>query len=141
MIGNDKDLSKLTGLLSPTAVEFEALAEASWQALPELFRRSVGRIVIRIEEWPGEAALAELGLDSPYDLLGLFRGIGMAHASVTYPTVEPNMVFLFRRPILDYWAEHEETLGNLITHVLVHEIGHHFGLSDEDMARIEAGTA
>ena len=155
MIGNDKDLSKLAGLLSPTAVEFEALAEASWQALPELFRRSVGRIVIRIEEWPGEAALAELGLDSPYDLLGLFRGIGknrvyggdlfrgigMAHASVTHPTVEPNMVFLFRRPILDYWAEHEETLGNLITHVLVHEIGHHFGLSDEDMARIEAGTA
>ena len=141
MIGNDKDLSKLAGLLSPTAVEFEALAEASWRALPDMFRRSVGRIVIRIEEWPGEAALAELGLDSPYDLLGLFRGIGMAHASVTHPTVEPNMVFLFRRPILDYWAEHEETLGNLITHVLVHEIGHHFGLSDEDMARIEAGTA
>ena len=117
------------------------LAEASWQALPELFRRSVGRLVIRIEEWPSEDALAELGLTSPYDLLGLFRGVGMAHASVTYPTVEPNMVFLYRRPILDYWAEHEESLGSLITHVLVHEIGHHFGLSDEDMARIEAGEA
>jgi len=141
LIGKDTDFGKLAGLLSPTAAEFEALAAASWRALPDMFRRSVGRIVIRIEEWPGEAALAELGLDSPYDLLGLFRGIGMAHASVTYPAVEPNMVFLFRRPILDYWAEHEETLGNLITHVLVHEIGHHFGLSDEDMARIEAGTA
>ena len=141
MIGKDKDLSTLAGLLSPSSVEFERLAEASWQALPEVFRRSVGRLVIRIEDWPSEDALAELGLDSPYDLLGLFRGIGMAHASLTHPTVEPNMVFLFRRPILDYWAEHEERLGSLITHVLVHEIGHHFGLSDEDMARIEAGAA
>jgi predicted Zn-dependent protease with MMP-like domain len=135
-----KDLSGLSRLLSPTATEFEGLAEASWQALPELFRRSVGRLVIRIEEWPSEDALAELGLTSPYDLLGLFRGVGMAHASVTYPTVEPNMVFLYRRPILDYWAEHEESLGSLITHVLVHEIGHHFGLSDADMEAIEAAA-
>lgn len=78
---------------------------------------------------------------SDFDLLGLFQGVGLAHDSAEPPSGRmPNTVFLYRRPILDYWAEHRETLGGIVTHVLVHEIGHHFGLSDEDMARIERGA-
>ena len=78
---------------------------------------------------------------APFDLLGLFQGVGMAHASATPPTGSmPNGIWLYRRPILDYWAEHEEALGDVVTHVLVHEIGHHFGLSDDDIDAIEAAT-
>src|SRR4051812_31481950 len=82
-----------------------------------------------------------MGFDSPFDLLGLFRGVGLAQGGAALMTGQfPNMVWLYRRPILDYWAEHEETLGSLVTHVLVHEIGHHFGLSDADMEAIEAAA-
>ena len=78
-------------------------------------------------------------LETRFDILGLFRGIGLAQGAAMAETGQfPNMIWLYRRPILDYWAEHEETLGQIITHVLVHEIGHHFGLSDEDMDRVEA---
>jgi predicted Zn-dependent protease with MMP-like domain len=80
-----------------------------------------------------------MGVQSEFDLLGLFQGVGLAQPDSQPATGQfPNMIFLYRRPILDYWAEHEESLGSIVTHVLVHEIGHHFGLSDEDMARIEA---
>ena len=79
-----------------------------------------------------------LGIESPFDLLGLYHGVDLARQSVMDVTTMPEMVFLYRRPILDYWAEHEETLGHIVSHVLVHEIGHHFGLSDDDMERIEA---
>jgi predicted Zn-dependent protease with MMP-like domain len=82
-----------------------------------------------------------MGCESPFDLLGLFQGIGLAQASATPESgTFPNMIWLYRRPILDYWAEHEETLGHLVTHVLVHEIGHHFGLSDDDMEAIESAA-
>ena len=95
-------------------------------------------MVIRVEDFPTDEVLDELGLDSPFDLLGLFQGVSLDQRSVMDPAGLPNMVYLYRRPILDYWAEHEETLGHLVTHVLVHEIGHHFGLSDADMEHIEA---
>ena len=88
-----------------------------------------------------EDVLRELRLDSEFDLLGLFKGVGLPFQSVSAPVHMPNMVWLYRRPILDYWAEHEETLGAIVTHVLVHEIGHHFGLSDPDMEAIERGAA
>lgn len=95
-------------------------------------------MVIRIEDFPSADVLAEMKA-SEFDLLGLFQGIGLAQGGDAMPTgAMPNMVFLYRRPILDYWAEHHETLGAIISHVLIHEIGHHFGLSDDDMARIEA---
>jgi predicted Zn-dependent protease with MMP-like domain len=94
--------------------------------------------VIRIEDFATDEVLDSLGIQSPFDLLGLYSGVDLAKKSVMDVTPLPDMVFLYRRPILDYWAEHEETLGGVITHVLVHEIGHHFGLSDADMARIEA---
>jgi predicted Zn-dependent protease with MMP-like domain len=83
-------------------------------------------------------------LQSEFDILGLFRGVGLPQGGATPFTGQmPNQVWLYRRPILDYWAEnaHEETLGEIITHVLVHEIGHHFGFSDEDMEAIEAQAA
>ena len=85
--------------------------------------------------------LDSLGIESPFDLLGLYSGVDLARKSVMDIASLPDMVFLYRRPILDYWAEHEETLGHIVTHVLVHEIGHHFGLSDADMEHIESEAA
>ena len=99
-----------------------------------------GDVVIRIEDFATDDVLQSMGLQSAFDLMGLFHGISLEKRSVMDPVGLPNMVFLYRRPILDYWAEHEETLGHLVTHVLVHEIGHHFGLSDADMAVIEANA-
>lgn len=97
--------------------------------------------MIRITDFPEQDVLRELGAHSEFDLLGLFQGIGLAQGPATPPSgMMPNTIFLYRRPILDYWAEHGEELGAIVTHVLVHEIGHHFGLSDEDMERIENET-
>jgi predicted Zn-dependent protease with MMP-like domain len=95
-------------------------------------------VVIRIEDFPTSDVLAEMKAGE-FDLLGLFQGVGLSQGGDSRPTGSlPNMVFLYRRPILDYWAEHDETLGAIISHVLIHEIGHHFGLSDDDMERLEA---
>jgi predicted Zn-dependent protease with MMP-like domain len=128
-----------SALEAPSLDEIEALAQAAYGRLPEAFRRLCGGVVVRVEDFPDDDTLAEMGLDSPFDLLGLFRGIGLAQDGAVPQTGQfPNMIWLYRRPILDYWAEHEETLGHLVTHVLVHEIGHHFGLTDEDMEAIEA---
>ena len=96
-----------------------------------------GEILIRVEDFPTDEVLDSLGIESPFDLLGLYSGVDLARKSGTDVSALPDMVFLYRRPILDYWVEHEETLGAIVTHVLVHEIGHHFGLSDADMERIE----
>jgi predicted Zn-dependent protease with MMP-like domain len=129
-------------LSAPTLADFEAMAEVAFAALPEHFRKRCDGLVIRVEDFPDDDVLDDMGLESEFDLLGLFQGRGLAHRSAAGHTGEmPNMVFLYRRPILDYWAEHEETLGHIVTHVLVHEIGHHFGLSDADMEAIEARTA
>lgn len=127
--------------LAPTLDDMEALAHAAFLRLPEEFRALCDGVVIRVEDFPDEETEREMQCESPFDLLGLFRGIGLAQGQATLQTGQfPNMVWLYRRPILDYWAEHEETLGDLVTHVLVHEIGHHFGLSDDDMEAIEAAT-
>ena len=127
-------------LRAPDLAAFEAMAETAFARLPDGFRRLCQGVVIRVEDFPDDETLAEMGCESEFDLLGLFRGTGLAQgggaASLATGQV-PNMVWLYRRPLLDYWAEHDETLGHLVTHVLVHEIGHHFGLSDDDMMRIE----
>ena len=123
---------------APSLAEFERIAEAAYKRLPSHFRALTRDLVIRIEDFPTDEVLDSLGIQSPFDLLGLYSGVDLAKKSVMDVTPLPDMVFLYRRPILDYWAEHEETLGGVVTHVLVHEIGHHFGLSDADMARIEA---
>lgn len=123
---------------APSLGDFEELAREAFARLPEGFRRLCRDVVIRVEDFPSEEVLEAMEAESEFDLLGLFQGIGRAQDGATAQTGQmPNMVFLYRRPMLDYWAEHEETLGGLVTHVLVHEIGHHFGLSDDDMERIE----
>ena len=125
-------------LEAPTLTEFEELAHAAYQRLPARFRALTGDLLIRIEDFPTDEVLDSLDIASPFDLLGLYSGIDLARKSVMDVSAVPDMVFLYRRPILDYWAEHEEALGAILAHVLIHEIGHHFGLSDDDMARIEA---
>jgi predicted Zn-dependent protease with MMP-like domain len=126
------------GKQAPSLADLEALAALAWRRLPRQFRDLCDNVVIRVEDFPTDEVLDDLGLDSPFDLLGLFQGVSLDKRSVMDPAGLPNMVHLYRRPLLDYWAEHEETLGDLVTHVLVHEIGHHFGLSDADMEHIEA---
>ena len=128
-------------LLAPSLEVFEVLGRRAFDALPETFRALTGEVTIAVAEFPEDEVLEELDIDSPFDLLGLFHGTGLAHASAVPETgAMPNRIWLYRRPILDYWAEHEETLGAIVTHVLIHEIGHHFGLSDEDMAAVEAAA-
>ena len=125
---------------APSLEELEIIAERAFQRLPEKFRALCEGLVIRVDDFPTEDVMDELGAETEFDLLGLFQGVGLPFQSESAPTHIPNMVWLYRRPILDYWAEHDETLGALITHVLVHEIGHHFGLSDDDMHGIEASV-
>ena len=123
---------------APTLEAFEVLAETAFRRLPKKFRALCDGLVIRVEDFPAEDVLTELEAQSEFDLLGLFQGVGLPFRSESASGQMPNMVWLYRRPILDYWAEHDETLGAIITHVLVHEIGHHFGLSDDDMETLEA---
>jgi predicted Zn-dependent protease with MMP-like domain len=127
--------------MAPSLEEIEAMARESYATLPEDFRRLIGDIQFRVAEFPEADVLDDLGIDDDFGLLGLFQGVGMAHDAAIPQTGQlPNMIWLYRRPILDYWAEHEETLGAIVSHVLVHEIGHHFGLSDDDMEAIEASA-
>lgn len=129
----------LTGLTAPTLQDFERLAAQAAAALPADFRARCGNVVIRVEDFPSDDVLDDMRAETPFDILGLFQGTGLAQDVATPETGRlPNMVFLYRRPILDYWAEHDETLGAIVTHVLIHEIGHHFGLSDADMEAIES---
>lgn len=132
-----------TNACAPSGADIEAMAQGAFARLPDVFRNLCEGLTIRVEEFPDVETLADLGVESEFDLLGLFRGIGMAQGggAASLGTGQfPNQVWLYRRPLLDYWAEHDESLGHLVTHVLVHEIGHHFGLSDGDMERIEAGA-
>ncbi len=129
------------GTMAPDLEDFSALAAKAWADLPEEFRSLCADLEIRVADFPDQEALDSLGLESEFDLLGLFVGIGLAHRGAVPQTGSgPNRIWLYRRPILDYWAEHEDTLGDVVTHVLIHEIGHHFGLSDEDIDAIEASV-
>jgi predicted Zn-dependent protease with MMP-like domain len=128
---------------APSLDEFEVLAGEVFAGLPEKFRNLCDGLVIRVDDFPTDEVLDDLGAETEFDLLGLFQGVGLPFRSESAPMQMPNMIWLYRRPILDYWAEHDETLGAIVAHVLVHEIGHHFGLSDDDMTAIEqaAGEA
>ncbi len=126
---------------APSLDDFEQIAAAAFAALPAEFRELAGNVPCVVSEFPDEETMREMELESEFDILGLFRGIGLPQGGATPFTGQmPNQVWLYRRPIIDFWVESEEgeTLGEIITHVLVHEIGHHFGFSDEDMEAIEA---
>ncbi len=116
------------------------MADEAYAQLPEQFRALCKDLVIRVTEYATEEVLDAMGIESELDLMGLFQGVGLPFQSENVSGQMPNMVWLYRVPMLLYWAEHDETLASIVTHVLVHEIGHHFGLSDEDMAAIEAGV-
>jgi predicted Zn-dependent protease with MMP-like domain len=122
---------------APSLAELEVLASEVFAHLPEKFRRLCSDVVIQVDDFPADDVLEEMQAESEFDLLGLFQGVGLPFRAESAPVQMPNMIWLYRRPILDYWAEHDETLGAIIKHVLVHEIGHHFGLSDGDMEAIE----
>jgi predicted Zn-dependent protease with MMP-like domain len=121
----------------PTLDDIEAIAAEAFAGMPEELTRHVRNIVFRIEEFPDEDTQEAMDLESPFDLLGLYRGVDLSRKSVGDVVNDIDMIFLYRRPLLDYWCETGEDLTHVVRHVLIHEIGHHFGLSDDDMDRIE----
>lgn len=125
---------------APSLADFEVLAAAAWDRLPGEFRQMCGDVVIRVEDFALDEVLDDLGIESPFELMGLYQGVDLTKKSIADTPRGPDMVVLYRRAILDFWADEDETLGHLVTHVLVHEIGHHFGLSDEDMEEIEGAA-
>ena len=122
----------------PDLGAIQAMAREALATIPQQLRRHLGDVVIRVDEFPDDETIEEMDLESPFDLLGLYRGIAMSNKSVTHTPDDVDMIFLYRRPLLDYWCESEEDLGSIVRHVMIHEIGHHFGFSDEDMEQIEA---
>jgi len=124
-------------LKAPSLLEFQVIATEAYRRLPAHFRARCEGVVVHVEDAATDEVLDAMGIASELDLMGLFQGVGLPFQSESAPVQMPNMVWLYRVPILLYWAEHDESLGAIITHVLVHEIGHHFGLSDDDMYGIE----
>ncbi|MBO0661578.1 metallopeptidase family protein [Jiella sp. MQZ9-1] len=122
---------------APDLEAIEALAVAAYRDLPEDFRALCGDIRFIVADFPGEDVIGEMKLASEFDILGLFEGMPIGEMGVPATGAMTNRILLYRRPILDYWAEHDETLEAIVKHVLIHEIGHHFGLSDDDMYGLE----
>jgi predicted Zn-dependent protease with MMP-like domain len=122
---------------APSLAQLEALAGEVFRHLPRRFRELAADVIIQVDDFPSAEVIDQMQVESEFDLLGLFHGVGLPFRSESAAVHMPNLIWLYRRPILDYWAEHDEMLGAIIKHVLVHEIGHHFGLSDADMAAIE----
>ena len=120
--------------LPPSLDDLDRLAREAWDALPAPFRALAGDVIIRIEDFADEEVLDDMGIEDPFELSGLYVGVDLTHKSIMDPAPQAPMVFLYRRAILDEWIERGEVgLGELVAHVLVHEVGHHFGLSDEQM--------
>ena len=122
---------------APNLAEIEALAERALATIPNRLRRHVTNLLIQVDELPDDDVMAEMELESPYDLLGLYQGVSMDRKSVLDAAAGPDMVFLYRGPLLQYWCDSGESLRHLVRHVLIHEIGHHFGFSDADMTALE----
>ncbi len=117
--------------------DIELIADRAYRRIPARLRRLVDVVQIRIEEFPSDEVQADMGLESPFDLLGLYQGISLDQQSLHDVRDDVDLIYLYRRPLLDYWVESGESLEDVVRNTLIHEIGHHFGLSDEDMARIE----
>ena len=123
--------------IAPTLADIDEIAREVLAALPDEFRRFAGEVVIRIEEFTDEETEKEMGLESPFELSGLYQGVPIGDKGVGATAHDVDMILLYRRPLLDEWCETGEDLTHLIRHVMIHEIGHHFGFSDSDMARLE----
>jgi len=121
----------------PRISEIEALSREALATIPQELRRILGDVVVQVVDFPDDDTLEEMDCESPFDLLGLYRGVDLTSKSHSDLPDEADMIFLYRRPILDYWCETGDDLGEVVRHVLIHEIGHHFGFSDDDMERIE----
>ena len=126
-----------TAAKAPTLDNIETLAREAFASLPEGFRALCDDLVFMVQDFPDKSVVAEMELESDFDILGLFHGADLAMREGGSHAAYPTMIFLYHRPILDYWAEHDTTLGDIVRHIVIHEIGHHFGLSDDDMDRIE----
>lgn len=126
-----------TNAESPSLDDIELMARDAFAGLPEEFRALTGDIVFMVQDFPGADIIEDMELETEFDILGLFMGPDLAARESGSGAAYQTMILLYRRPILDYWAEHNEPLGHIVRHVLIHEIGHHFGLSDDDMEAIE----
>ncbi len=125
---------------APSLDDFELLARDAFASLPEEFRALVDGIMFVVQDFPDEDVIKDMELESEFEILGLFQGPDLAARESNIGVPDPTMILLYRRPILDYWAEHHEKLGDIVRHVLIHEIGHHFGLSDDEMEGIEGAA-
>ena len=129
-------------LAPPTLEDFRRIGEETLANLSETFTRHLHGVIIKIEEFPDEATEKAMELESPYDLLGLYHGVPVGYdGGFGAPRDQVDMIFLYRRPLLAYWCDHDFSLAAIIENTLIHEIGHHFGLSDDDMERIEFGDS
>ena len=127
-------------MIAPTLADIEIMAQAAVERLPEGFRRYLASVVLRIEDFPDADVIAEMQLESEWDILGLYQGRHVGMKGDEPSGVLPDLIFLYRRPMLDEWCQSDDTLETIVTHVLVHEVGHHFGLSDDAMEAIEAAA-
>ncbi|MFQ5985708.1 MAG: metallopeptidase family protein [Alphaproteobacteria bacterium] len=123
---------------APSAADIEAIARAALEEIPDELRRLARDVPILVEEFPDEATQEAMNLETPFDILGLYQGVALDQKSVIDVATDIDRIFLYRRPLLDYWCETGETLEAIVRNTLIHEIGHHFGFSDEDMERLEA---
>ena len=125
-------------LYAPSLADIEALAQAAVERLPNLFRRHMSDVILRVEDFPDEDVMRAMELESPFDILGLYWGHHVGDPGAAMTGAMPPTIYLYRRPMLDEWSHGEDSLEHLVTHVLVHEVGHHFGLTDDDIDAIEA---
>ena len=127
-------------LKPPSVDDIGTLARDAFRTIPEVLRVHTGDVTFMVTDFAEQDVLDELGTENPFEILGLYAGIPFRNAEILASPSDLNRIFLYRRPILDYWCESGEDLSDIVRHVLIHEIGHHFGFSDDDMENIEASA-